>query len=225
MNSILSKVVFDVKESTYVKDPQTSELGSRILESSIDLINEIGFDSFTFRKLAQSIKSVEASIYRYFESKHKLLLYLTTWYWSFTGYRLEFTIANVDSPEDRLKRAIHLLTSEIEGSFSGLNIDVVKLSSIVIIESTKAYLTKNVDQENEEGIFVGYKELVERVGAIVLEINPEFKYPNMLISTVIEGSHNQRFFAEHLPRLTNQVKGEDAICEFYKKMVFKTISK
>ena len=82
-----------------------------------------------------------------------------------------------------------------------------------------------MDQENEEGIFVGYKELVERVGAIVLEINPEFKYPNMLISTVIEGSHNQRFFAEHLPRLTNQVKGEDAICEFYKKMVFKTISK
>lgn len=225
MNNILSKVVFDVKESTFLKDPQTSELGNRILATGIDLINEIGFDAFTFRKLAQAINSVEASIYRYFESKHKLLLYLTTWYWSFTEYRLEFTLANIESPEERLKRSIILLTSEVDESFSGLNIDVVKLSNIVIIESSKAYLTKDVDQENEEGIFLGYKQLVERVSDIVLEINPTFKYPNMLVSTVIEGAHNQRFFAEHLPRLTNQIKGEDAICEFYLQMVFKTISK
>lgn len=225
MNNILSKVVFEVQESTYLKDPQTSDLGNRILSASIDLIDEIGFDSFTIRKLAQSINSVEASIYRYFESKHKLLLYLTTWYWSFTEYRLVFSLANVESPEERLKRAIHVLTAEIDESFAQLNIDVLKLSNIVIIESSKAYLTKDVDQENEEGIFIGYKQLVERVSDIVLEINPDFKYPNMLISTVIEGSHNQRFFSEHLPRLTNQVKGEDAICEFYQKMVFKTITK
>ncbi len=225
MNNVLSKVVFDVKESTFIKDPQTSELGNKILVRGIDLINEIGFDAFTFRKLAQVINSAEASIYRYFESKHKLLLYLTTWYWSFTEYRLEFTLANIESPEERLKRAIVLLTSEIDESFTGLHIDVVKLSNIVIIESSKAYLTKDVDQENEEGIFIGYKNLVERVGSIVLEINPSFKYPNMLISTVIEGAHNQRFFADHLPRLTNVVKGEDAICEFYLMMVFKTISK
>ena len=64
MNNILSKVVFDVKESTFLKDPQTSELGNRILATGIDLINEIGFDAFTFRKLAQAINSVEASIYR-----------------------------------------------------------------------------------------------------------------------------------------------------------------
>lgn len=225
MNNILSKVVFDVKESTFLKDPQTSELGNRILESGIDLINEIGFDAFTFRKLAQSISSVEASIYRYFESKHKLLLCLTTWYWSFTEYRLEFKLANVDSAEDRLRRSIILLTSELDENFTGLNIDVVKLSNIVIVESSKAYLTKDVDQENEEGIFLGYKRLVERVGDIVLEINPTFKYPNMLISTVLEGAHNQRFFAQHLPRLTNTVEGEDAITEFYLQMVFKTITK
>ncbi len=225
MNSILSKVVFEVKEQTFLKDPQTSDLGNRILETGIDLINEIGFDAFTFRKLAKEINSVEASIYRYFESKHKLLLYLTTWHWSFTEYRLEFALANVPSAKERLTRAIKLLTSEIEEDFHGVDIDVVKLSNIVIIESSKAYLTKDVDQENEEGIFIGYKQLVKRVGQIVLEINPEFKYPNMLISTVIEGAHNQRFFAEHLPRLTNVVKGEDAITEFYLKMVFKTISK
>ena len=60
---------------------------------------------------------------------------------------------------------------------------------------------------------------MERVGDIVLEINPTFKYPNMLISTVLEGAHNQRFFAQHLPRLTNTVEGEDAITEFYLQMV------
>ena len=45
----------------------------------------------------------------------------------------------------------------------------------------------------------------------------------MLLSTVIEGSHMQRYFAAHLPRLTDAVKGEDSIEEFYKEMVFKTI--
>ena len=33
----------------------------------------------------------------------------------------------------------------------------------------------------------------------------------MLVSTIIEGTHHQRFFAEHLPRLTNVVEGEDSV--------------
>ena len=45
----------------------------------------------------------------------------------------------------------------------------------------------------------------------------------MLISTLIEGAHHQRFFAQHLPRLTDEVNGEDAIIEFSKEAAFKAI--
>ena len=45
----------------------------------------------------------------------------------------------------------------------------------------------------------------------------------MLISTVMEGAHHQRFFAEHLPRLTDVVDGHDAVTTFYTELVLSTI--
>jgi hypothetical protein len=41
----------------------------------------------------------------------------------------------------------------------------------------------------------------------------------MLVSTIIEGAHHQRFFADHLPRLTDIVEGEDAVTSFYLQLV------
>lgn len=225
MKRLLSKVNIRVNEHVYLKDPESSELGRRILKGSIDLLDEIGFEQFTFRKLAISIKSTEASIYRYFESKHKLLLYLTSWYWGWQEYRLVFSLANIESPHERLKRAIKVLTEEVQEDSDFLFINEVKLHRIVIAESSKAYLTREVDAENRDGVFLGYKQLVERVSDIVLEINPEYLYPHMLASTVIEGAHHQRYFAEHLPRLTDTIEGKDVIPEFYIEIVCNAISK
>ena len=196
---------------------------SALLQGSIDMIDAVGFESFTFRKLGQQINSTEASIYRYFENKHKLLLYLTSWYWGWMEYRLVFNIANIQSPKDRLVKAIQTLTEQIEEDNSFTHINKSKLYRILISEASKSYLTKEVDAENKEGVFAGYKKLVARVSDIILEINPDYKYPHMLISTVIEGAHHQRYFAEHLPRLTDIVKGEDSITEFYKDVVLKAI--
>jgi hypothetical protein len=47
----------------------------------------------------------------------------------------------------------------------------------------------------------------------------------MLVSSMIEGSNQQRFFADHLPRLTNSSKGKDNVELFYLDLVFKTIKK
>lgn len=223
MKNFLSKISIQVNENIYLKNPETSDLGNRIISGSIDLIDKLGFDAFTFRKLAKEIGSTEASIYRYFESKHKLLLYLTSWYWNWTEYRLLFSITNVVSPYDRLQKAIDILTEEVkeDGNFSHIN--EIKLNKIVISESSKVYLTKEVDAENQEGVFAVQKQLVARISDIILEINPTYKYPHMLVSTIIEGSHMQRFFVEHLPKLTDIRKGEDAITTFYADMVFKAI--
>jgi AcrR family transcriptional regulator len=223
MNELLSKVSIQVNEHIFLKNPESSELGRRIIAGSINMIDEMGFELFTFRKLGKGINSTEASIYRYFESKHRLLLYLTSWYWGWMEYRLVFSLANVHSPKDRLARAIALLTDQVIEDSSFTHINEVKLNRIVISESSKVYLTKDVDQENKEGVFAGYIQLVERVSGIILEINPKYKYAHMLISTLIEGSHQQHYFAVHLPRLTDVSKGKHSIPRFYKDMVFKTM--
>lgn len=223
MNNLLPNIDISVNSSIYLKDPASSELGKKIIQGSIELMHSIGFEAFTFRKLAQSISSTEASVYRYFESKHKLLVYLTSWYWSWLEYRLVFAIANVENPVIRLERSIIIVTKQVEEDGNFAHINEIKLYEIVISESSKVYLTRGVDEDNRLGSFAGYKQLVERISEIILEIKPDYKYPHMLVSTVIEGMHHQRYFAEHLPRLTDSVVGEDAITNFYKNMVLNTL--
>lgn len=225
MEKLFAKVTIQVNEHVYVKDPESSELGKKILKGSIELLDEIGFESFTFSKLGRSIGSPEASIYRYFESKHKLLLYLINWYWGWLEYKLVFATANINDPHRRLDRAIEVLTEQakVDGSFAHIN--ERKLNRIVNTESSKAYLNREVDEGNELGIYASYKRLVARVVETIREINPDFKYPHMLVSTAIEAAHLQRFFGEHIPGLTNNLKGEDSPAEFCKEMIKSTISK
>ena len=223
MQDLFTSLSLQVNNRVYIKNPESSALGRKILESSINLIDKVGYEAFTFRKLGFEIHSNEASIYRYFESKYKLLLYLTSWYWCWMEFRITFGLENISAPEVRLEKAIKLLTEDIEldGNFEHIN--EYKLNRIVIAEASKSYMNKEVDQNNKEGFFSGYKQLVGLLSNIILEINPTYKYPHMLISTLIEGAHHQRFFAQHLPRLTDEVNGEDAIMEFSKEAAFRAI--
>ena len=73
----------NIHNGLYLRDPKETTLGQSILKHSIILIDELGFEHFTFKKLAAKINSTEASIYRYFENKHLLLVYLSNWYWEY----------------------------------------------------------------------------------------------------------------------------------------------
>ncbi len=223
MNSLANSLSISISDTVYLKDPESSALGRRIVTGSIDLIDDLGFEALTFRKLGKEIGSTEASVYRYFENKHSLLLYLLMWYWGWMDYRLVFHIANVESAEDRLRRAVGLLTKEIVEDSSFSHINEVKLNRILVSESMKAYLTRQVDQDNRVGAFAHYKQLIDRVSGIILEVNPTYPYPHMLVSTIIEGTHLQRFFAEHMPRVTDNHEGEDSVVRFFTDMAFKTI--
>ena len=131
---------------------------------------------------------------------------------------------NINSAHVRLERAIALLTEAPHPDVNYAHVNTEKLCRIVIAESAKTYLTKEVDEENKIGIFRDYKNLVAKIADIILEINATYKYPHMLVTTVIEGAHQQRFFADHLPRLTDVLEEEDATCVFYRDMVFKAIA-
>lgn len=213
-----------ISEELYTKNPESSELGKKIVSRSIEMIDELGFEAFTFKKLGKSIGSNESSIYRYFESKHMLLVYLLCWYWSWVEYKLVFATNNIQSKEEKLAAAINILTrkTDVDNSFSYIN--EIILNRIIIAESSKAYHTKDIDSENEKGYYSVYKRVVQRVSSMVTDINPDFEFPHMLISTVIEGAHQQRYFSKHLPSLTDVKEGKDTIVNFYTDLVFRVIT-
>jgi len=219
------QIQIEVDSKLNLKDPNSSSLGRKIISKSIEMINEVGFESFTFKKLGAAINSNESSVYRYFDSKHSLLIYLTSWYWTWTEYRLVFATTNVSSATDRLEKALSLLTKPVEEDTSISHVNEVLLSQIIFSESMKAYHTKSVDEENEKGCFKAYKSVVERVSSIMLEVNGDFKFSRMLTSTVIEGAHQQKYFADHLPSLTDIYEDKDCISKFYLELVFKLLKK
>ena len=133
---------------------------------------------------------------------------------------------NIKSPEERLRIAIWLLTSPLEQEDRIPQVDEAALYRIVIAESQKVYLTRNVDADNKQGLFLSYKSLCKKAAGIVHEINPEYPYPTALISTIVESSYDQRYFAQHLPSLTEIGKDQDdRITEFLTDLVFKTIKR
>ena len=217
------QINLSIDSSLFTKNPESSDLGKNIVRTSIEMIDELGYEAFNFKKLGERIHSNESSIYRYFESKHALLVYLFNWYWSWIEYKLVFLTMNIEQPEVKLLKILRLLTEEIKEDSDFSSINEVLLNKIIISESAKAYHNKEVDEDNKKGFFKVYKRVVQRVCDIILEINPNYPYPHMLISTIIEGAHHQRFFSEHLPALTDVDQGNDAIDRFYKELLLKAI--
>lgn len=203
MNNLLSNIKIEVPSGTYLKDPESSTLGKKILTHSIILIDEMGFESFNFKKLGAAIQSNESSIYRYFESKHKLLVYLTSWYWGWLEYQLVIETYSLTSIEDKLKKAIEVLTRTTKNDNTYTHINEVLLNIIVINENSKSYLTKDVDDDNKEGFFMPYKRVVKRFSELISEYQPDYDYPLSLASTVIQSALHQQFVKDHFKTISN----------------------
>ncbi|GGD13420.1 TetR/AcrR family transcriptional regulator [Flavobacterium orientale] len=223
MQSILGGLKVAISSKIYLKDPETSDLGKKIIEQSILLIDEIGFDNFTFKKLGQKIGSNESSIYRYFESKHKLLLYLTSWYWGWVEFKLVLSTNSISNPQDKLMKAIEIVTEEIFTDNNHPHINEMILNKIIICEFSKSYLTKEVDEENKEGYFQIYKRVINRMIEMVNDVNPTFPYAKSLISTVVEGALHQHFLKTHFKSITD-CSDEITPTEFFKSLVLKQIN-
>lgn len=222
MNNLLSSIKININDKIYLKDPESSDLGKRIIESSILLIDEIGFDSFTFKKLGIKINSNESSIYRYFESKHKLLLYLSSWYWSWLEYQLVFATNNISNSKLKLEIAISILTQNTSLDTNYNHIDEIALKRIIINEYSKSYLTKEVDIENKEGYFATFKRLVTRLKNMVLDVNPDYQHPFSLASSVIDGALHMQFIKDHFSSISDFKETNDPT-SYFKNLVFNTL--
>jgi len=226
----MSHLVFKLNDKLYLRDPQSTELGQKIIQKSIEMIDTLGFEQFTFKKLAHQVHSTEPSIYRYFENKHRLLHYLTAWYWSWLDYRIEIAIGSLTSAEEKLRASIRVITAEkkVDPTFQHVNEEA--LHRIMVNELEKTYLTKWVDNDNKDGMFGGFKELTGKLSGYVHEMAPEYPYPNSLVTTVLLAANEQLFFIQHLPTLTSIERklpaGEQHrhLQQFVESLVFTAIS-
>ena len=181
-------------------------------------------EGFTFKKLACEIGSTESAIYRYFENKHKLLLYYVSWYWGWLEYKLVFGTANIQSPTVRLETAIRIITLNINHK-EGAPFPLDSLERVIISESSKAYCTKEVDDENKDGIFAQFKSLTQRLQILIEEVAPGCPYGKSLASLLIESHLEQLFFVEHLPSLSDLGRDDKGRCAFYNHLIFSSIAK
>jgi AcrR family transcriptional regulator len=216
---------FKVNEKIYLRDPEGTELGKKIVKNAIDLIYRLGFEHFTFKKLAKEMNTTEATIYRYFENKHRLLLYILNWYWSYMEYLVVFELPPLADSNAKLIRLIELLTHPLPESEGQTDYNKNYLHQIVISESSKVYLVKEVKEINENAVFKPYKDLCARISDIIQSHNSSYKFPHSLSSTLIETAHSQLFFSHHLPKLTDAGKEDKTafVEQFLKDLLFKSL--
>ncbi|SFI37112.1 TetR/AcrR family transcriptional regulator [Halpernia frigidisoli] len=200
---------FKVNHSLYLKDPEESTIGKAIISEAINLIFDIGFEQFNFKKLSQEIKTTEATVYRYFASKQKLLLYIMSWYWQYLEFQTKMSVLNKNNAKEKLELILEVITHNFSSDDSLLNIDLDKLNSIVISESSKVYLVKEVDEINSEMAYHPLKNYCLYISQIIKEFRPDYEFPNSLASTILETSHDQQFFSEHLNKLTDNFEKKD----------------
>ena len=224
---MIAQLRLDLNEKLYLRDPQATALGRQLVAQGVLLIDEIGFEQFTFKKLAQRLESTEGSLYRYFENKHRLLVYLVSWHWACLRYQIRFHTHNVPDASQRLRLILGIITRAHQDDPATTGLDEAALYRIVVHEASKSYLTRDVDGDNREGLFREYKQLAASIAAVVQEINPAYAYPHALVSTLLESARKQLFFAQHLPSLTDAAARDatsNNICAFLEQLVFTTLA-
>jgi AcrR family transcriptional regulator len=225
MQELIKNIQIKVNNNIYLKDPESSEIGKNIIANSIDMIHEIGLEGFTFKKLSKALHTTESTIYRYFENKHKLLIYLISWYWGWLEYKMVLSSVNIVNPIERITNIIETICNPLKNVIEHEYFNLKLLHEIIIEESLKAFLTKNVDLENENGLFSNYKRINDRLIKNIEEINPAFGYPNTLATIILDSCNQQKFLAIHFPNLTDIDKNGNNLGKFLSKMVLNTITK
>jgi len=194
-----------------LKDPRQTKLGRSIVKNGIYMIAELGFEEMNFKKLGKAIGSPEASIYRYFENKHKFLLYIMAMYWGMIDQHCEKIIHSRNGHEEKIYSILELLCTSPDIPFGNVKIPGEVIYAVVIGESVKTFMTKHVDADNHHGAFRTLKSTTSHLAELLSEYSPDYPFPKALASTIIEMSLYQRYFSEHLPSMTDIGKHQSIV--------------
>lgn len=216
-------VTIKVNNSLFLRDPEETELGRKIVGDGIKLMSEIGYENFTFKKLAEKIDSTEASVYRYFESKNKFLNYIKSWYWGWVEYLINHKTSNMNDPKKKLKVVIDVIVDASVDDPSTAHIDEAALHRIIVSESAKAYITTQMKADSREGVYRSIEEFANNVSKIIKEVNPHYRYPKSLLATIVVTAHRFMFYLEHgikATELQSKRKGEPELVAYLEHLAF-----
>lgn len=208
----------------YKKEPGSSALGKRLVREGLVLMQALGFEAFTFKKLADRLQTTEASVYRYFENKHHMLLYFMSMYWIWIEYQLAFGVQNIDNKAERLYKAIRLVArpETIIGPIDAD--DFLRIQELVVAEWGRVYYSSAIDAENQAGLFADYTRVCKRLSEMIGELRPDYPYPSTLVSAVMNILFVQRYYALHLPSLTELCEQDERINDFTLNLVKGTLN-
>jgi AcrR family transcriptional regulator len=199
--------------NSYLRNPEETPLGRAIVGSSVDLMYEIGFEAFTFKKLAKAIQSTEASVYRYFSNKHQLLQYLQAWYWLWVLSLMKSRTTNVTDPAKRLRAAISVLIDSGKRDDTIPHINEPKLQKIVVIEGMKSDKTEGRAKIAQDPSLECYALVCDELSALIKSHTPRYKTPRTLATTLVFTAHRLLLLARQKNhsldiRITDRSDGE-----------------
>ncbi|MCE2963502.1 MAG: TetR/AcrR family transcriptional regulator [Chitinophagales bacterium] len=217
---------FHINPHLFKKNPEESAIGREIVSNSIDLINNLGIENFTFKKLATKIQHTEATIYRYFENKQMLLLYIVSWYWHYLDFLIDYKIQNLAEPKQKIQEIISILSQNLSETKLTSYYNMAAIFEIVIREGNKVYLHTEVKEINKIQLYKPYKDLCEKISLLFQTYNSSYKFSHSLASTLVETSHLHIFFTENLPRLTdvNEENKNSYTHHFLSDLIFKSLN-
>ncbi|MFN8673027.1 MAG: TetR/AcrR family transcriptional regulator [Candidatus Sericytochromatia bacterium] len=212
------KVEFRLKldKALYIKDPEETILGKEIVSKSIELIYELGFEKFTLKKLANHINSNEPSIYRYFENKQQLLIYLLSWYWTWIEFNIDNNTRNIKDPRERIKIIIKIISNSLTYDAKFTHINEEKLGLIAIRSYQGLFINK------DKNIFSAFDSLCNKVSKVINELDSNYKLPKTIAISLIKIIQEQLFLKFNFPDMTELKDDNDnqVLIAFSEKFIF-----
>lgn len=205
-----SQYSFSPSAQLYVRDPRSTEVGQALLREGATLFLELGLEGFTARKLAERADTTEATVYKYFKNKHRLLQYYFQLYWMWLEQQIKVFTAVLETPEQRLIKAVEIICDIPEVAADPGVVSKGTLRELVKSEGAKAYYHVQVDKDNALRLFSPYKQLVSFVADRIAEVRPGEPFPRSLATTLVEMAHSLDFYSHHLPSLTDFPQGAPA---------------
>lgn len=192
-----------------LKDPMGSAIGQALLRDGLELMIELGYEGFTFRKLAERSGTTEVTVYKYFANKQRLLQYYYQLYWLWLRQLGSQQVERHSDARKALSGIVEALCGVWPRSIPSLQLEPKALRSLVIAEGMKSYLHKQVDADNAQRLFQPYKALSAFVAERLLACRADVPWPRSFATTVIEMAHSLPFAMEHLPSLTELSNRKD----------------
>ena len=201
LQSVIPRYLIEPAPGLTLRDT-SSPIGTRILAQRLVLMNEIGLEAFTFKKLAERIGCTEVTVYHYFANKQRLLQYYFQVYWLWLATHCKQEGRATKEPLERLHGAIRALCGSWPADALAAQFHPSALRELVINEGSKSFMHKNVDSDNELKLFKSYKDLCTHIATELKACTPRMRSSRSFATTLVEMSNSLEFAMHHLPTLT-----------------------